>query len=284
MPESRSHLPTLLRGCSIEVTSREPKTIESCPSQLEKGSAVYLTWIPGDDPLKTVHAASVLQRGGLIPVPHIGARHLESEAQLDQLLARFHGDAGVNQILLIAGDRDKPAGPYGSSIEILDSGLLQKHGITEVGVSGFPEGNPKIPNDVAAAALTYKRNWAAHEGLDLHIVSQFCFEAAAIIGWIRVLRQAGIKNPIRVGLAGPAGIATLTRYALRCGVGNSVRALTRAPSLTRLLTDSSPEPIIKDLADALAAEPSLGIAGLHFFVFGGFNKTTNWLRQALNKE
>jgi methylenetetrahydrofolate reductase (NADPH) len=276
--ESRSPLPTLLRGCSIEVTSREPKTIDSCPAQLEKGSAVYLTWIPGDDPLKTVHAASVLRYGGLIPVPHIGARHLESETQLDQLLARFHGDAGVSQILLIAGDRDKPAGPYGSSIEVLDSGLLQKHGITEIGISGFPEGNPNIPDAAIAAALAYKRDWAKREGIALHIVSQFCFESTAILTWLRKLRGSGIDTPVRVGLAGPASIATLTRYALRCGVGNSVRALTRAPSLTRLLTDSSPEPIIKDLGAALDTEPALGIAGLHFFVFGGFNKTAQWLR------
>lgn len=269
----------LLTGWSIEVTSREPKTIDSCPERLDRGTNVYLTWIPGDDPAKTVAAATVLRRGGLVPVPHIGARHLESVKQFDDLMARFAGEAGVDTVLAIAGEREKPAGPYSATQQVLESGILQKHGVRNVGVGGFPEGNPNVPDPVQLeAALAAKLAWGRSAGVQMHLATQFCFEAEPIIIWLRKIRRSGIDVPVRVGLAGPASIATLTRYAIRCGVGNSLKALTRGPSLSRLLTDSSPEQVIRELAEAAAKDPSLGIAGLHFFVFGGFNKTADWTK------
>ncbi len=113
-------------------------------------------------------------------------------------------------------------------------------------------------------------------------MTQFCFAAEPIIEWLHKVRGQGIDLPIRVGLAGPASIISLTRYALKCGVGNSIKVLTEKPAFAKLLVDKGPEPIIRDVAAGIGPGNGsglpLGIAGLHFFVFGGFNKTVDWIQ------
>ncbi len=271
----------MFRGYSIEVNPSESKIIDAAPARLDPGTEVFLTWIPGTNPMDTIAPAAKLRSAGLFPVPHIGARHVESAAQLAQLGGRLAGEAGVDRVLIIAGDREKPAGPYDSSLALMQSGLIQKAGITRIAVGGFPEGNPNISNPVLAEALTAKVQFARSAGLQLTVVTQFCFESEPIVEWLRRIRAAGVDVPVRVGFAGPAGLIALTRYALRCGVGNSVRVLTEKPSFAKLLIEKGPEPIIREVATALGPGNGLtlplGIAGLHFFVFGGFNKTVDWI-------
>src|SRR5580658_4641253 len=271
----------MLRGYSIEVNPGESKIIDAAPVRLDPGTEVFLTWIPGTNPMDTVAPAAKLRSAGLYPVPHIGARHVESAAQLEQLAARLAGEAGVDRVLIVAGDREKPAGPYDSSLAVMQSGAFQKAGITSIAVAGFPEGNPNIPDAVLAEALAAKVRFARSAGLQLSVVTQFCFESQPIVDWLRGIRAAGIDVPVRVGYAGPAGLLALTRYAIRCGVGNSVRALTEKPSFARLLIDKGPEPLIREFASVAgpgngSALPP-GVAGLHFYVFGGFNRTVDWI-------
>lgn len=272
----------LLRGFSIEVNPNEAKVIDAIPDRLDRDTEIFLTWIPGTDPMEMLGPASKLRRAGFFPVPHVGARHVESAGQLEELAARLAGEANVDRILIIGGDRNKPAGPYDSSLAIMQSGVFQKNGILRTAVAGFPEGNPNIPDAVLFESLLAKANFARAAGLQLSIVTQFCFAAHPIVEWLQRIRGLAIDVPVRVGLAGPAGLLTLTRYAIRCGVGNSLRVLTEKPSFAKLLIEKGPEPIIREIASALAttdgASPTLNVAGLHFFVFGGFNKTVDWIR------
>jgi len=269
----------MLRGYSIEVSPTHPKMVDAALQRLEPGTEVFLPWIPGANPMDTVIPATRLRRAGLVPVPHIGARHLESEIQLWQFVSRLVGEAGVDRVLVVGGDRAHAAGPYGSSLEVLRTGVFQKAGIIRVAMGGFPEGNPHIPQPVLEEALTAKVNFARGAGLKLSIVTQFAFDAEPIIGWLRKIRSRGIEVPVQVGLAGPAGIVTLMRYAVRCGIGNSLHVLTENPSFAKLLIEKGPEPIIRDIhaAGAGGESAALGIAGLHFYVFGGFNKTVDWI-------
>ena len=271
----------MLHGFSIEVNPSESKVVDAAPGRLDPGTEVFLTWIPGADPMDTVAPAAKLRRAGLFPVPHIGARHIQSAAQLDELAARLAGDAGVDRVLIIAGDREKPAGPYDSSLAVMQNGAFQKAGIIRTAVGGFPEGNPNIPDPVLVEALTAKLKFARSAGLQMSIVTQFCFDAAPIVTWLRDVRARGIDVPVRVGLAGPAGLIALTRYAIRCGVGNSFRVLTEKPSFAKLLVEKGPEPIIHEIAAGIGPSNGsglpMGVAGLHFFVFGGFNKTCDWI-------
>jgi methylenetetrahydrofolate reductase (NADPH) len=270
-----------LRGYSIEVNPSQPKVVDAALDRLAAGTEVFLTWIPGANPMNMVAPAGRLRRAGLFPVPHIAARHLESAAQLEQLVALLKGDAGVDRILVVGGDRAKPAGPYDSSLAVMRTGEFQKAGILRMAIGGFPEGNPNISEGALDRALVAKVNFALDEGVQLSIVTQFCFAAEPIVRWLRRLRSRGIDNPVRIGLAGPAGLITLARYAVRCGIGNSLHVLTEHPSFAKLLTEKGPEPIIRGITASAGPGKNgmlpLGIAGLHFYVFGGFNKTVDWI-------
>jgi methylenetetrahydrofolate reductase (NADPH) len=275
----------MLSDYSIEVNHSDSKALESAERRLSPGTEVFLTWIPGTNPMDMVEAASRLRRAGLLPVPHVAARHLESSAQLDQFAARLAEEAGVDRILLIGGDRSQPAGPYDSSLAVMQTGVFQKRGITRMAIAGFPEGNPNISEPALEKAFRTKLKFAASAGLQLSIVTQFCFSAQPIVAWLQRIRGQGIDSPVRVGLAGPASLVTLARYAVRCGIGNSIHVLSEHPSFARLLTEKGPEPIIREIA-ASAGEKNgklpFGVAGLHFFVFGGFNKTVDWINAELS--
>jgi methylenetetrahydrofolate reductase (NADPH) len=271
----------MLRNFSIEVNPGEPKVIDAAPQRLDPETEVFMTWIPGKNPMDTIGPAKKLRDAGLYPTPHIGARHVESAAQLEEMAGRLVRDAGVDRVLIIAGDRDKPAGPFDSSLAVMQSGILQKAGITRISVGGFPEGNPKIPDPVLWEALAAKTRFAREHGLNLTIVTQFAFASEPIAAWLRKVRAQGIDNPVRLGFAGPAGLIALTRYAMVCGVGNSMKVLTEKPQFAKLLIDKGPEPLIREVANHCGpgngSELPLGIKGVHFFVFGGFNKTIDWI-------
>jgi methylenetetrahydrofolate reductase (NADPH) len=274
----RAQLRSLLTGFSIEASSGDA-AIEAAAAHLAPGSDVYVNWLPGDNHHRSVAAAATLRRNGLNPVPHVAARYLTGVTQLQDFLARLAGEAGVQQVLTIAGDRDRPFGPFESSLQVLETGLLEKYRIAKVGIAGYPEGNPRISTQALATAMAAKLARAREVGISPYIVTQFCFEAQPIIDWTRRLRAEGVSAPIHVGLAGPAGLATLMKFALRCGVGNSIRALSlRGPAIARLLTEAGPERVIEDLARAVADEPALGFARVHFFSFGGFTRTADWVR------
>ena len=271
--EISARIEALAKGYSLEVSSRSARDLDACLTHLEKGSDVYINVIAGDDLGAKVRCAAALRGSGFRPVPHIGARHLKSEAQLGDLLARLSGEAGVDRALLIGGDAAAPAGPYESSLAVLASGLLAKHGFRAAGFAGYPEGHPQISEPVLLRALADKLALAARQNLEPFIVTQFCFEAAAVSAWLAALRRGGVAAPVRIGLAGPANVATLVRFAIRCGVTNSIRALTgRADRFLRLVSDSAPDALVRGIAE----DDTAGIAGLHFFPFGGVAKTARW--------
>jgi methylenetetrahydrofolate reductase (NADPH) len=267
----------LAKGYSLEVSSRSARDLDACLTHLEKGSDVYINFIAGDDLGAKVRCAAALAGSGFRPVPHIGARHLESAAQLDDLLARLAGEAGVERALLIGGDAAAPAGPFDSSLAVLASGLLAKHRFRAAGFAGYPEGHPQIAEPVLKRALADKLALAAEQGIEPYIVTQFCFEPAAVVAWLAALRRDGIAAPVRIGLAGPANVATLVRFAIRCGVTNSIRALTgRADRFLRLVSDGAPDTLVRGIAEAPDRALLAGVAGLHFFPFGGVAKTARW--------
>jgi methylenetetrahydrofolate reductase (NADPH) len=278
---SSTSVARMLRGYSIEVNPNDAKVLDAALARLDPGTEIFLTWIPGGDPMSCISPATQLRRAGLVPVPHIGARHIQSVGQLQQVVERLAGEAGVDRVLLIGGDRNTPAGPFESSLGVMQSEVLQKLGITRIWIAGFPEGNPNIPGEILEDALKAKLNFAGRAGLDISIVTQFCFDGAPIVEWLRGIRVRGINVPVRIGLAGPASLATLARYAVRCGIGNSLRVLNEKPFFAKLLVDRGPLPIIREIAAvADSANPALlpfGISGLHFYVFGGFGKTVDWI-------
>lgn len=276
LDRQQQRIAELLGGASIELSAREHGSEQLCCGFLAPGTPVYVNFTANDSYHAVVETAARLKRAGFCPVPHVAARYLTGPTQLDDFLARAVG-AGVDRVLVIAGDLDRPAGPFHSSLDLIETGLLAKHGIRTVGIAGYPEGHPKIATATLDAALAAKLRRLQSDGIAPYIITQFCFDAAPIVGWLARMRAAGITAPVRVGLAGPASIATLAKFAMRCGIGNSLLALVGGQtSIARLLVESGPDKVIRALA---AVDPAdLDIAGLHLFTFGGVVRTGKWLR------
>ncbi len=265
-----------MRGWSIEATVPNEAEIVSLRAVVPPGTQVYLSAVPTRDPMAQIGPATRLAAAGLVPVPHVAVRNFASVAALDAFLARMAADAGVRRILIIAGDRDQPAGAFRDAIEAIDSGVLQRHGIAEIGIAGYPDGHDRLSRQELDRALNEKIEIAAQIGVAVHIVTQFCFAAEPIITWIERLRDFGIENPVRIGLAGPTNIATLLRYARRCGVKASAQGLARQSGLARhLFGMSAPDGLVRAVADA-RSRGHLGDIALHFYSFGGIAATARW--------
>jgi methylenetetrahydrofolate reductase (NADPH) len=266
----------LVKGYSIETTTREAARIARFSDIVPPGTRLYIVNVPGSDRLDILPLARRVRNEGLEPVPHIAVRSFENLSMLDNFLQRLAGEAGVRQILLIAGD-SAPAGQLESTLQVLDSGILEKHGIRTIGVAGHPEGHPAVSKEILGGALQRKNAYARRTGASVYIVTQFTFAAEAVTGW-EIANAADIDSlPIAVGLAGLATIKTLLKFAKDCGVGISVQAFAkRAGSFTKLLTVATPGDVIVGLAHYKERTPQTHIAGVHFFPFGGFQRTAEW--------
>ena len=180
------------------------------------------------------------------------------------------------------GDSTRPRGPYATALDLIQSGLFEKHGFTGVDVAGHPEGNVGLSRAQLFGALRDKSEAARRAGLKLGIVTQFSFDPRPVEHWLAASREEGIDAPVRIGLAGPANPATLLRFALRCGVGNSVAALqNHVGTIGRLLRDTGPDGVVRGLEDALVGDIGAHVECFHFFPFGGLAKTSAWIAQAI---
>ena len=270
-------LAALLSSASVEVSSRGHQ-LQELRDHFHPGMEVTITFLPGDNYRHNVETAVALRRAGYHPVPHIAAREMPSREALADFLARLRSEADVRRVLLIAGDVVAAKGPYRSSLDVCNSGLLEAHGVAHLSVAGHPEGHPYLTAERTFKGLEAWRDWGRQTSIRVDVVTQFCFESAPILGWIGELGARGIDLPVIVGLAGPASPATLTKFALRCGVGNSMRALrSQIGRFGRLLTDTGPDDVMRGLRSAPAIATA-SIAGFHLFPFGGLRKAAGWLR------
>jgi methylenetetrahydrofolate reductase (NADPH) len=266
----------ILANASVEVSARG-RPIPELTEWWRPGAEVFLPWLPGDEAAHQVQVAKAIAQAGFHPVPHIAVRRLKSERELSEFLARAAGESSVSRLLVIAGDVDLPNGPFGSSLDALVSGLPQQHGIKQIYVAGHPEGHPRVPREIMDEALRQKLAWGRQNEISMGVVTQFCFEAEPVIEWLACFQEE-CSEPVRIGITGPANPATLLKFALRCGVGNSVRALHRqAGRFTRLLTETAPDALVDDLASA-AAEGKIRLPEFHIFPFGGLRTAARWIR------
>jgi methylenetetrahydrofolate reductase (NADPH) len=272
-------LADLLRNYSAEVTCGDGKSIRAAATLMPSGSEVFVTSLRSDTEDRCVAVATELRHAGLVPVPHVVARNIRSRTDLQSLLRRLTGEAGVDRILILGGDRSEPLGEFDSSQQLLETGLVEAFGIRKIKLSWYPEGHPRISDSELAKARAAKLRIAAARGFEVELVGQFCFESAPIIASARQLRAEGIQVPLRVGVAGPASRAALLKYAVICGVGASLRALQERPGARSLLSSETPERLLREVAHAQAGEPSLGIHRVHFFTFASLAATAQFVEQ-----
>ncbi len=272
----RTRVAALVAAASIEISPRDELAGEKLRDLFAPGTTVFINHPASVTHHDIVAACAKLRRAGFTPVPHIAARRLASFTQANDFLRRAAGEAEVTAALLIAGDPDLPAGPFPDSLALLASGVVERHGLRRVAFAGYPEGHPNIGAAVLAGSLRSKIELACRNGLGVWLVTQFGFEAAPIKRWIAALRADGIECPVRVGIAGPASVMTLAKFAVRCGVGASLRALARGhTAFARILVEARPDAVI----DTLVASEDVGapIDALHVFTFGGVRATAKWI-------
>jgi methylenetetrahydrofolate reductase (NADPH) len=270
----------LARECSIEMNVQDVRELEASRALLPAGKKVYVSHLPKQTWRQTLDACAAVSQAGFDPIPHIPVRLLDNERVLDSFLADAVRDAGVHEVLLIAGDYPHPNGPYATVVDVLRTDKLGEHGLSRVSLAGHPEGHPKVALTEIRRAEREKAQLALALGLETTLLTQFFFEAHPFLDWAKELRSEVADVRLVGGLSGPASIATLFRYAVRCGVGPSIRALGARPtSLVKLIGEHGPEHVMRDLASARVTQPAL-FDGVHFFCFGGFLRTCEWLHRA----
>ena len=275
--DDRRSIQNLVKDYSIEVTPHQATRIERFAGFLADRTRVYIPQTPQTQLPDILALAARLRRERMEPVPHLVARRIDRLSRVDEFLARLVGDAGVTQVLVVAGDVARPAGELDSALQILESGLLEQHGIRAVDVAGHPEGHPVLADSILRDALMGKREYAARTGARVHIVTQFTFSADAIIAWERAMHAAIGPLPIVVGIPGPATAKTLLKYALECGVGASLQAFARRyRDLTKLMKVSAPDESLVTLARYRRRTPETHLTGVHIYTFGGFERTARW--------
>lgn len=270
-----------LQDYSIEVMPRTAEKVEDFRALLPAGTRVYIAHIEGTPIEDMVATAKRIAGEGYAVMPHFPARIIKDKATLADWIARYQGEAGVNQALLLAGGVATPHGDYDSSMQLLESGLFGEAGFKRLHVAGHPEGNKDIDADGSMtnvdAALRWKQAFSETSDADMALATQFAFEAGPIIDWANGIKEAGIDIPVHIGIAGPAKLQTLIKFAIACGVGPSLKVLQkRAMDVTKLLLPYEPTEVLAQLAAHKAANPGFNISHVHFFPLGGIKTNANW--------
>jgi len=274
-----ARLRELAAGTSVEVT---PRGAAEAVDLLPAGTQVFITALPGAESSGLVSAAATIRAGGCVPIPHISARSISGERQLDELLGALAAEAAVDDVLVIGGSVKEQAGPYASTMDVLSSGLLERHGIHRAAVAGHPEGSPDIPRDVEEHALAAKNAFAHDHDIELRIVTQFALAADPYLAYERRIRDNGNRLPMIAGLPGVTSPATLLKFGMACGIGPSLEILRKkSGGLLKLATTRQwkPTEIAEEIAAATVADPANLISGLHLFLFGGLERSAEWLAE-----
>ncbi len=273
----------LLDHYSIEMTAKDVPYLEEAADVIPKGTKIPVTFLPGETFEMRIAAARRVRELGFLPIPHISARRLHSQEELESFLGGLQREVGTDHAFIVAGDPPQPLGPYEDALSIIRTGLLAKYGIRRVGISGYPEGHPDIGNEKLWQAKREKQAAILERGHDFAVVTQFSFDAEPVLVWLEQVRKAGIQALVRVGVPGPASVKRLLAFASRCGVGASTKVMKKyGMSLTRLLTTAGPDKLIEELAAGLDPVRH-GEVLLHFYPFGGLRTTAEWVRDFRRK-
>ena len=266
----------LIEDYSIEITAKDVTALREAAPAIAADTPVSVTFLATESLDQRVAAAVIVRNLDLEPMPHLSARRIETRAELDVMVSRLAAEAGVRRMFLVAGDPPVPAGPFEDTLSLLRTGVFEANGIETIGIAGHPEGHPVMDQAHLWRALREKHAEITARGMRTLIVTQFGFDAAPFLAWLSDLRAIGIDVPVRVGIPGPAGIKTLLRFAAHCGVGASASVMAKyGLSITRLLGNAGPDRLLEALSAGL--QPGHGDVRLHFYPFGGVEKTVAWI-------
>lgn len=259
------------------MTGKDVPNLAEARRSIPAGTRINVTYLGNENLAMRLAAVRAVREFGFVPVPHISARRLRSQAELEEFLAMLQSAGASENAFAVGGDPDRPEGPYEDSLAVLRSGLLQRYGVRHISVSGYPEGHPGIEDPVRWAAIEGKYAALQEQDLPGAVITQFGFDHEAVLSYVEAVRQRGITLPIRVGVPGPTGIKRLLRYAARFGVGTSAGIAKKYGfSITNLLGTAGPDRFLKELAAGYDPHRH-GELKLHFHTFGGLKATSEWV-------
>ena len=273
-----------LNSYTIETTPNVYEKYGNFSEFLDKKHSVYITFLPDEKSENVVETAKKLKLEGYDVIPHLPARTVKNNKVLEKYIGELAEEAGCSKILIIGGGGNQ-AGKISSTMDVLKTDLLSKFNFKSVGVAGHPEGSPDISKNALDLAIIEKNKFSLNVDFKMYLATQFFFEAKSLIQWEKHLNTINNKLDIHAGIPGPASIKTLINYARSCGIGNSLRFLTKqAFNLTKLATLNTPDKLIYDLANYVETNKSTNLKNIHFYAFGGMKKTSEWLNQLNESE
>ena len=287
MEKMSTNFKDFISGYSIEVVPNSAAKIESFKEILPINTRVYIAHLETENIATMVATAKRINEEGFKVMPHIPARIIQNQTMLNDWISMYQNEAGVKEALLLAGGSTKPVGDYDSSMQLIESGLFDKAGFKRLHIAGHPEGSKDIDPDGGmknvSEALSWKQEFSNRTDADMAIATQFCFDADVVNKWAKNIEEDGIDIPIHIGIAGPAKLQTLLKFSVECGIGASMKILTkRAKDLTKLLLPYKPTKMLTDLSEYKSKDPTLNIEQVHFFPIGGIKQTTDWLEEVLD--
>ncbi len=282
MKEIASEIKNLVNNYTIETTPKVYSKIDNLKQLLSPNTWVYITYLPDEDQKEIINTSKKIKEEGFEPIPHLPARTIENFKKVEQYLGNLSQDAGVNKILIIGGS-SKQKGNISSSLEILNSGLIDKFNFNHIGLAGHPDGNPDISQKELDNAIIEKNNFAKNTDAKLYLVTQFFFEVQSFINWENHLNTLKNKLDIHAGIPGPANLKTLINFAKLCGIGNSLKFLSKqAINISKIASTNAPDKLINNLAEYKAKNDSSKLKRIHFFPFGGIKRTSYWASALIN--
>jgi len=278
----KSRITDLVAAGSLEISPRELHRLGEVAALLPKDSCVYIPSLPGLPLSRTLEMVAALRAAGLDPVPHVSARRILDRQEFRKFLRQCVEEHAVHRVLVIGGDEPKAKGPYNDSLDVLREGVLAEAGIREIGVSGYPEGHPRIDKQDLEKAFAEKLRIADLQGLGLYVVTQFSFSPQRIVEFCAQLARSAPSVGVYVGIAGPSDPAALLRYAQRCGVSTSLRALRNlGTGIARLVVHTDPQEQVAALGGYLQGRDTGNVVGVHLYSFGGAVRTARWMRERI---
>jgi methylenetetrahydrofolate reductase (NADPH) len=280
--ETQERFSELLVAGSLEISPRELHRAPEVAALLPANTCIYVPSLPGLPLSRTLDAIAAIRSAGLDPVPHVSARRIRDRDEFRDFLARAAAQHGVHRVLLLGGDEPQPKGPYADSLQVLEEGVLKECGVREIGIAGYPEGHPRIPLARLEDALQRKIELAGSQGIGVYMVTQFCLSPQRVVDYCAVLARLRPELPVYVGIAGPTDPVALARYAQRCGVSASLRALRHlGAGIAKLVTHSDPGEQLVALKRYSSLRGQSNVVGVHLYSFGGAVQTASWMRERM---
>ncbi len=251
-------------------------TFENVLMHVPAGVPITVTASPQKGISATVELTVALALEGHIVVPHLSARLIRDQAHLKDLLDQLR-DADVSRLFVVGGD-GQPLGSYPDAISLLRDIHETGEPFGEIGIGGYPDGHPLIPDAVLRNALREKAPLAHY------ITTQMCFDAQRVRQWAAALPQLGVDLPVRVGAPGVVSRQKLLRVSAAIGVGDSARYLKKQQNLLwRFFMPGGfrPAGLMRQLAPN--GQTPAPIEGFHLFTFNDLEGTERWRRRQLSR-